>query len=108
MTKGMMISDKTVAYKFPFQFFYFIEGLNMTTVRYILIYTAFISICVAQNEVSKLVTIVQGPVRGYKASGSDVYEFFGIPYATAPNGTNKFKVNILSSCQINNNISSYL
>lgn len=68
----------------------------MTTVTYILVSIAFISICVAQNDVSKVVTIVQGPVRGYKANGSDVFEFFGIPYATAPIGTDKFKVSIIT------------
>ncbi|XP_013148740.1 PREDICTED: venom carboxylesterase-6-like [Papilio polytes] len=39
-----------------------------------------------------LVNTDQGPVRGYKAPGDDVFVFYGIPYATAPTGRNKYKV----------------
>ncbi|KPI93490.1 Esterase FE4 [Papilio xuthus] len=38
-----------------------------------------------------LVNTDQGPVRGYKATGDDVFVFYGIPYATAPTGPNKYK-----------------
>ncbi|XP_068628578.1 esterase FE4-like [Battus philenor] len=40
---------------------------------------------------SKLVNIEQGPVRGYKEPGDDVFMFYGIPYATAPTGMHKYK-----------------
>ncbi|KAI8421869.1 hypothetical protein MSG28_009801 [Choristoneura fumiferana] len=46
----------------------------------------------AQNvENSKLVTISQGSIRGYRNAEHDIYEFFGIPYATAPTGIQRFK-----------------
>lgn len=61
----------------------------------IVILLAYISLAVAQNvEDSKLVTIAQGPVRGYRNAEHDIYEFLGIPYATAPNGTRRFTVSI--------------
>lgn len=59
---------------------------------FILILFTFISICRAQNEESKILTIPQGSVRGYKSSNSEVFEFYGIPYATIPKGVDKFKV----------------
>ncbi|XP_038216132.1 para-nitrobenzyl esterase-like [Zerene cesonia] len=37
------------------------------------------------------VNIIQGPVKGYKPSGWDLFEFHGIPYATAPTGQDRFK-----------------
>ncbi|XP_047538563.1 venom carboxylesterase-6-like [Vanessa atalanta] len=40
---------------------------------------------------SRLVITAQGPVRGYKQPGDDVYVFHEIPYATAPTGPHKFK-----------------
>lgn len=47
----------------------------------------------------RLVNIEQGPIRGYKAPGEDHYVFYGIPYATAPRGTQRFQVNIIQrSC----------
>ncbi|XP_068628354.1 esterase FE4-like [Battus philenor] len=42
------------------------------------------------DEEVRLVNIAQGPVRGYKKPGDDVFVFYGIPYATAPSGTQKF------------------
>ncbi|XP_013148721.1 PREDICTED: esterase FE4-like [Papilio polytes] len=44
-----------------------------------------------------LVNTDQGPVRGYKASGDDVFVFYGIPYATAPTGRNKYKAPLPAS-----------
>lgn len=58
------------------------------------IVVASLSFATAQTSESRDVTIDQGPVRGYKAPGSNVFDFNGIPYATAPTGTNKFKVRI--------------
>lgn len=45
-----------------------------------------------QSNITKLVNITQGPVLGYKAQDAEVFEFYGIPYATAPTGRDKFKV----------------
>ncbi|XP_063534741.1 esterase FE4-like [Cydia strobilella] len=38
---------------------------------------------------SRVVKTAQGPVRGYKYD--EIFEFYGIPYATAPTGANKFQ-----------------
>ncbi|CAG9782835.1 unnamed protein product [Diatraea saccharalis] len=43
------------------------------------------------EENSKIVVIKQGPVRGYRVSGTNVFAYHNIPYATAPTGPNKFK-----------------
>ncbi|XP_052753639.1 para-nitrobenzyl esterase-like [Galleria mellonella] len=43
-----------------------------------------------ENE-SKVVHISQGSVRGYKDPEVDIFVFYGIPYAKAPTGPNKFK-----------------
>ncbi|XP_045770453.1 venom carboxylesterase-6-like [Maniola jurtina] len=40
---------------------------------------------------SRLVNIDQGAVKGYMASEGDVFVFYGIPYATAPTGDQKFR-----------------
>ncbi|XP_053606827.1 venom carboxylesterase-6-like [Plodia interpunctella] len=45
---------------------------------------------IGQNEESLVVNIKQGPVRGYKQPDSNVFAFYGIPYATAPTGRQKF------------------
>ncbi|KAL0810969.1 hypothetical protein ABMA28_010263 [Loxostege sticticalis] len=50
---------------------------------------AVLGLTVAQE--SKLVNIAQGPVVGYKVDDADVFSFYGIPYATAPTGREKFK-----------------
>ncbi|CAH2230331.1 jg12314 [Pararge aegeria aegeria] len=43
------------------------------------------------EPLSRTVTLDQGPVKGYMAPEGDVYVFYGIPYATAPTGTQKFR-----------------
>ena len=43
-------------------------------------------------EVSRVVNIDQGAVRGYRPQDEDYFVFYGIPYATAPTGPNKFLV----------------
>lgn len=43
---------------------------------------------------SRTVTIEQGPVKGYIAPEGGVFVFYGIPYATAPNGTQRFRVRL--------------
>ncbi|XP_063372456.1 esterase E4-like [Cydia amplana] len=45
----------------------------------------------APEREARLVATAQGPVRGYRAAQQDHYEFFGIPYATAPTGPHRFK-----------------
>ena len=53
----------------------------------------------------RVVNIDQGPVRGYQPEGEDYFAFYGIPYATAPTGPNKFKVSynkIFLLCHKNN------
>ncbi|XP_046968111.1 juvenile hormone esterase-like [Vanessa cardui] len=40
---------------------------------------------------SRLVEITQGPVRGYKDPIEDIFVFYGIPYAKAPTGPQRFK-----------------
>ena len=53
----------------------------------------------------RVVHIDQGPVRGFQPEGEDYFVFYGIPYATAPTGDNKFKVsnnNIFLLCHKNN------
>ncbi|XP_013196054.2 venom carboxylesterase-6 [Amyelois transitella] len=58
----------------------------------VLLVSIALSSVVAQNgtEESLEVKITQGTVRGYKKIGSDVFVFYGIPYATAPTGRQKF------------------
>lgn len=41
----------------------------------------------------RIVNTTSGPVKGYKSSRGDFFAFFGVPYATAPTGIHKFKVN---------------
>ncbi|CAG4932152.1 unnamed protein product [Colias eurytheme] len=45
----------------------------------------------ADSDASWTVNINQGPVKGYKPQGWDIFEFHGIPYATAPTGDDRFK-----------------
>lgn len=44
------------------------------------------------DEDSLTVELTQGHVKGYKEEGKNYYAFYGIPYATAPTGGDKFKV----------------
>ncbi|GBP82919.1 hypothetical protein EVAR_25552_1 [Eumeta japonica] len=48
-------------------------------------------VCAARDE-ARVVRIAQGSVRGYRHPTGDFYAFYGIPYATAPTGSLKFKV----------------
>ena len=41
----------------------------------------------------RVVSTNQGLVRGYRPVDEDYFVFYGIPYATAPTGLNKFGVN---------------
>lgn len=41
------------------------------------------------------VKIAQGTLRGRKHPETDVFVFYGVPYATTPVGVNKFKVYFL-------------
>ncbi|XP_046971788.1 esterase FE4-like [Vanessa cardui] len=40
---------------------------------------------------SRVIDTAQGPVRGYKDPTDDVFAYYGIPYATAPTGSQRFK-----------------
>ncbi|CAH2229606.1 jg27436 [Pararge aegeria aegeria] len=51
-------------------------------------YTVTRALC---NDQSRLVQLTQGPVRGYKDPDLGIYSFYGIPYATAPTGKDRFK-----------------
>lgn len=46
----------------------------------------------SESAESLVVRIGQGPVRGFKDAETGVFAFYGIPYATAPTGTDRFKV----------------
>ncbi|KAL0849965.1 hypothetical protein ABMA28_011884 [Loxostege sticticalis] len=53
-----------------------------------------LSLCLGvlgEGREEKLVRTHQGPVKGYKEPGDSVFEFHGIPYATAPTGDYKFQ-----------------
>ncbi|KAJ0181320.1 hypothetical protein K1T71_003405 [Dendrolimus kikuchii] len=54
-----------------------------------LIYLFVIFVGVSAND-SKIVKIAQGAVEGYRES-DDIFAFYGIPYASAPTGPNRFK-----------------
>lgn len=45
-----------------------------------------------ENDQWRLVELGQGAVRGYKDPDLDIFSFYGIPYAKAPTGTDRFKV----------------
>lgn len=47
---------------------------------------------VAQDRERRLVNTTQGPVYGYKDQEFDIFVFYEIPYATAPTGPHRFKV----------------
>ncbi|KAM3966734.1 uncharacterized protein ACR2FA_012280 [Aphomia sociella] len=43
------------------------------------------------DEESKVIRISQGQVRGYKDPQEDIFVFYGIPYARAPTGSDRYK-----------------
>ncbi|XP_013148722.1 PREDICTED: para-nitrobenzyl esterase-like [Papilio polytes] len=55
------------------------------------IFVALTLVAIGESKEVKQLNIAQGPVRGYKDAADDVFVFYGIPYATAPTGTNKYK-----------------
>ncbi|KPJ21462.1 hypothetical protein RR48_00019 [Papilio machaon] len=57
-----------------------------------IIFLALILVAIGESKEMRQLNIAQGPVRGYKEAGDDVFVFYGIPYATAPTGPNKYKV----------------
>ncbi|KPJ13741.1 Para-nitrobenzyl esterase [Papilio machaon] len=56
-----------------------------------IIFLALILVAIGESKEVRQLNIAQGPVRGYKDAGDDVFVFYGIPYATAPTGPNKYK-----------------
>ncbi|CAG9782830.1 unnamed protein product [Diatraea saccharalis] len=57
----------------------------------ILFCAALWSTLLCEERETRIVQISQGPVRGYKDPEHGVYTFFGIPYATAPTGPDRYK-----------------
>ncbi|XP_045542317.1 para-nitrobenzyl esterase [Papilio machaon] len=56
-----------------------------------IIFLALILVAKGESKEMRQLNIAQGPVRGYKEAGDDIFVFHGIPYATAPTGPNKYK-----------------
>ncbi|XP_013167161.1 PREDICTED: para-nitrobenzyl esterase-like [Papilio xuthus] len=54
-------------------------------------FLVLILLAIGDSKEVKQLNTAQGPVRGYKDAGDDVFVFYGIPYATAPTGPNKYK-----------------
>ncbi|KAL4705254.1 hypothetical protein ACJJTC_010273 [Scirpophaga incertulas] len=52
---------------------------------------AVLALARADSRESRLVQTLQGPVRGYKDPVANVFTFYGIPYATAPTGQDRYK-----------------
>lgn len=48
----------------------------------------------------KIVSLDIGDLRGEKYWQGDFYEFYGVPYATAPTGRDKFKVCTYFCCYV--------
>ncbi|XP_030749337.1 bile salt-activated lipase-like [Sitophilus oryzae] len=62
---------------------------------FVLVITIFFASNATNGETEPLVTITQGALQGsisYDYNGSKFYSFLGVPYATSPNGTRRFKV----------------
>ncbi|XP_046974910.1 juvenile hormone esterase-like [Vanessa cardui] len=57
----------------------------------VIINLGLFSLVTCDDRPSRLVNLTQGPVRGYKDLDLDIFVFYGIPYATAPTGHDKFK-----------------
>lgn len=53
-----------------------------------------VRLTLSEDAKSKVVKIDQGLVKGYQSSEGDFFVYYGIPYASAPTGPNKFKVDI--------------
>ncbi|XP_045761412.1 para-nitrobenzyl esterase-like isoform X6 [Maniola jurtina] len=52
---------------------------------------AVVSYTVSEQTESRVVRIDSGPVRGYKDPNEDIFVYYGIPYAKAPSGPDRFK-----------------
>ncbi|CAH2229602.1 jg27434 [Pararge aegeria aegeria] len=50
-----------------------------------------VTLAVSEKADSRIVHIDSGPVRGYKDPNEDIFVYYGIPYAKAPSGSDKFK-----------------
>lgn len=71
----------------------FSTTVNM--LRLILLVLLLVTLNVFGEDVSeKIVQLDIGGLRGEKYWQGDFYEFYGVPYATAPKGRDKFKVGI--------------
>lgn len=67
-----------------------VELRAMKTVLVCVCLVACVASAQGEARESRTVQTAQGPVRGYK--NDEVFEFHGIPYATAPTGPNRFGV----------------
>nr|AIY69029.1 carboxyl/choline esterase [Chilo suppressalis] len=63
----------------------------MARLLLVLFLTALYKSVLCEEQESRIVQISQGPVRGYKDHEENLYTFFGIPYATAPTGQDRYK-----------------
>ncbi|XP_050350735.1 cholinesterase 1-like [Nymphalis io] len=54
-------------------------------------YIFLISNVLSDETESRVIVTAQGPVRGFKDPNEDIFVYYGIPYATAPTGSQKFK-----------------
>ncbi|KAL4705243.1 hypothetical protein ACJJTC_010262 [Scirpophaga incertulas] len=61
----------------------------LTSVTVLLVFCA--RLAEGDTRESRTVQTTQGSVRGYKDPNSDVFIYYGIPYASVPTGENKFK-----------------
>ncbi|XP_045508088.1 uncharacterized protein LOC123703929 [Colias croceus] len=51
----------------------------------------FAAVSISHGLESRIVDTEQGPVRGYKDSDVGIFAFYGVPYAKAPTGRQRFK-----------------
>lgn len=59
----------------------------------LVLFSVFIVNVLGENI--RIVELDEGPVSGEKYWNGNFYEFYGVPYATAPTGRDKFKVSVL-------------
>ncbi|XP_023955052.2 esterase E4-like [Bicyclus anynana] len=63
---------------------------DMFSIVYV-VFSCFCAVTLCESDESRLVQLEQGLVRGYKDPELGIYSFYGIPYAKAPTGTDRFK-----------------
>ncbi|XP_045761403.1 juvenile hormone esterase-like [Maniola jurtina] len=58
---------------------------------WLVVFCCLYTVILCNNDGSRLVHLSQGPVRGYKDPDEGIFSFYGIPYAKAPTGPERFK-----------------